>query len=70
MTALALDVAELPEVPEAADHRAKAIAAGLCPQCGHPDGAEHDLYGTHCRWTGPGRLECMCEGPLTERRHP
>jgi hypothetical protein len=28
------------------------------------------LYGTHCRWTGPGRLECMCEGPLTERRHP
>jgi hypothetical protein len=43
------------------------VIPGKCRQCGHPDGTKHDLYGTHCRWTGPGRLECMCQGLLTER---
>jgi hypothetical protein len=68
MTALALDVAELPEAPEAVDHRAAMIVAGLCPQCGHDSTpGRHDLYGSPCRAV-IGRDECMCEGPIESRR--
>lgn len=60
MTALALDVAEL---PDAVDPR-----SGLCPQCGHDSTpGRHDLYGSHCRAV-IGRDECMCEGPIALRR--
>jgi hypothetical protein len=59
MTAVALDVAELPEA---------GARAGLCPQCGHDSTpGRHDLYGSHCRAV-IGRDECMCEGPIESRR--
>lgn len=45
----------------------RAVKPGHCRQCGHPDGTEHDLYGTHCRAV-IGRDECLCEGPLELRR--
>jgi len=67
MTALALDVAELPEAVEPVDHRAEAIAAGFCPQCLHSTKDDaHSRYGSHIRWT-QGRSGCLCQGPIENR---